>query len=152
MSGGAISPRQLTRRLFERAAVLGDTRDGVLPISGTPDGIGLAIVAVSEHACRSLSRSLGPAGFNALLRRALANAEADHPLLRDIRIGRNADLIFGDMTELVQIHGASAVAAALEAALETMFGLLGRLIGDDMVARLVERSSTSERYDDEDEK
>jgi hypothetical protein len=42
------------------------------------------------------------------------------------------------------VHGAAAAAAGLEAALETLVGLLGRLIGEDMAAQLIEASTTSE--------
>jgi hypothetical protein len=40
--------------------------------------------------------------------------------------------------ELIRTHGAAATAGALESLLLTLLGLLGRLIGDDMVMRLVE--------------
>jgi hypothetical protein len=56
------------------------------------------------------------------------------------------------MTAIVEAYGAPAVAAGLEAVLERLLGLLGRLIGDDMVARLVEQSAIVGTKDDEDVK
>jgi hypothetical protein len=56
------------------------------------------------------------------------------------------------MASLIQANGASAVGAGLEVVLETLLGLLGRLIGHDMVARLVEQSAPIGTHDDEDVK
>jgi hypothetical protein len=150
MATAELSARQLTHRLIAKATQLSTPPDVVASVGGTPDDVALAVHSASERACRELSRSLGPVGFNALLTRALAQAEAEHPLLKEIRIGRNTDLILGDVRPIIQTHGAPAVAAALGAALETMFSLLGRLIGDDMVARLVDRSTPTGRQDDGD--
>lgn len=142
ISTDAPSARELTRRLVARAAAHGDA----------PDGAALAVHAASERACRRLSRSLGQSGFHALLTRALVHAEAEHPLLKEICIGRQSEPFLGGVTGIVETHGAPAVAAGLEALLETMFGLLGRLIGDDMVPRLVERTVPVGTLDDEDVK
>ena len=54
------------------------------------------------------------------------------------------------MTAIVEAYGAPAVAKGLEAMLEKLLGLLGRLIGDDMVARLVEQEALVGTQDDED--
>jgi hypothetical protein len=50
------------------------------------------------------------------------------------------------------VHGVPAVAAGLEAVLETLLGLLGRLIGDDMAMQLVEQNTTGETQDNTDVK
>lgn len=124
----ALSAQDLSRRLIANVA------------EADPDGgaVGAAHTA-SERACRELSRSLGVAGFNALLTRALMQAETQHPLLKDIHVRLISEPVLGGVAELVAAHGPASVADALEAMLATMFGLLGRLIGDDMVPRLVER-------------
>jgi hypothetical protein len=57
--------------------------------------------------------------------------------------------VFGDVPALVAKHGPEAVAAGLSAALETILTLLGRLIGDDLVARLVEPDTKAEMRADE---
>ena len=134
MQAGASSPQALARRLIARAAL-------------EPNGVeneAYAARAAGERASRVLSRSLGPSGFNAMLARALAQAEVGHPLLKDLRVAPLSEPILLEISGLITAHGAPAVAAALEAALEVMFGLLGRLIGEDMVVRLVDRSPTPE--------
>ena len=77
MSGEALSARALTRRLIVRASARLDASDNGM----------LAVHAASERACLELSRSLGPTGFKELLTRALAQEGAEHPLLKDVRIG-----------------------------------------------------------------
>lgn len=142
MSTEALSARELAKRLVARAAAPGDARDGAA----------LAAHAACEHACGELSRSLGALGFNALFKRALAQEEVRHPLLKEVRVGQRPPLIVNDITVMVETHGAPAVAAGLEATLETMMALLGRLIGLDVVVRLVERNPLLATHDDEDEK
>ena len=75
-----------------------------------------------------------------MLTRALAQADVEHPLLKELRVAPRSEPILLEISGLITLHGAPAVAAALEAALEGMFGLLGRLIGEDMVVQLVDRS------------
>jgi hypothetical protein len=142
MSTDAPNARELTRRLVASAAAQSDAPDSAL----------LAVHAACERACGQLSRSLGQSGFHALLTRALAHAAAEHPLLKEIGVGRQPEPFLGGVTDIVETHGAPAAAAGLETLLETMFGLLGRLIGDDMVPRLVERTAPVGTLDDEDVK
>ncbi len=142
MSTEALGARELTQRLIARAAVPADATDRAA----------LVAHAACEHASAELSTSLGTLGFKALLMRALKQAEARHPLLSEVRVGeRSPDMLLGT-AEMVEKHGAVAVAAGLEATLETMMTLLGRLIGVDVVARLVERNTATTTQDDEDEK
>lgn len=51
---------------------------------------------------------------------------------------------------LIEQHGAASVSAAFESVLEALLGLLSRLIGEDMVERLVTTSSRTDRNDDQD--
>jgi hypothetical protein len=141
MPNGTSDARELTRRLIAREHARTDASNGV---SST-------IYAAAEHTCRQLSRSLGPTGFDALLRRALAQAEAQHPLLKELHLGRATEPFLGGITAIVAVHGDPALTAGIEAMLETLFVLLGRLIGDDMVPRLVEQSAIATQ-DDEDVK
>jgi hypothetical protein len=138
MSPGAPSAQELTRRLVARAA--GE--------NGTAESVALAVHAACERTYRELTRSLGPTGSQALLARAIAQSEAEHPLLKDIRIGRQAKPEVDGVRAAAETHGAPAVAAALEAVLVTLLGLIGRLIGDDMVARLVEPSASTGTHED----
>lgn len=142
MSTYALGAQELTRRLVANAAAE----------TGADGSAGAAAHTASERACRDLSRSLGVAGFNALLTRALMQAETEHPLLKDIHVGHNAEPVLGGVAELVAAHGPASVAAALEAMLAAIFGLLGRLIGDDMVPRLVERKEPNGTHAEKDVK
>lgn len=126
--------RELTRRLVARSGAP----------TGAPDSAALALHKTFERTYRELTRSIGPAGSRALLTRAVAHSRAEHPLLNDIRVGVQSEPALDGVLAVVQTRGAPAVAAALEAVLETLLDLLGRLIGDDMVARLVEQSTPVE--------
>lgn len=129
MTSESPSTRELTRRLVTRAAA---GRTG-------PGADALSTQAACELACAELSLSLGPPGFNALLRRALVQAEPTYPFLSALRVGRHPEHVFDDIAGNIEEQGSSVVAAALETVLESMFTSLGRLIGEDLVARLVER-------------
>jgi hypothetical protein len=131
MATDAPSAQELIRRLVARAAA---TSDG-------PTGSPLAVQAACERTYRELTRRLGQTGSSALFSRALAQAQVEHPALGGIRIGASSKASLEGVTEAVRAHGAPQVAAGLEATLEKLLGLLSRLIGDDMVVRLVESSA-----------
>ena len=124
---------ELTRRLFLRASV---GRAG-------PDSEAHSALAACEFACTELSLSLGPPGFNVLLKRALVQSEAAHPILRSITVSNHTQPVFNEVAELIEKHGSVAVAAGLAAVLDCIFTLLGRLIGDELVAQLVERDTVA---------
>ena len=128
------SARELTNRLVAGAS----QRIGPTGLAASP--VGAAFEDVYLH----LGRTLGTVGCSALLRRALADAATTHPLLAEIRLGVASAPLLGDVARLVEVHGDAETTAALEAALATMFALLGRLIGDDMVGQLVERRAPNE--------
>ena len=138
MSTGAHGARELTRRLITRAAA---GRTG-------PDAAVVAAASACELACAELSLSLGPPGFDALLRRALAQSEREFPFLAALRVRRHAEHVFDGVASLSEENGPDNVAAALESVLDSMFASLGRLIGDDLVARLVERDINVATQDD----
>jgi hypothetical protein len=140
MSTDPPSVRELTRHLVGRAAPPGDGPDGALR----------AVHQACEMTYLALARSLGIAGTKVLLTRAIAQSRAEHPLLKEIRVGGQPEPGLEGVAELVAAHDAAAVTAALEAVLETLLGLLGRLIGNDMVPRLVEQDGPVETQDDED--
>ena len=142
MPTDTLSARELTRRLVARSAAQSDA----------PDSVALAVHAACERTYRALTRSIGSTGSHALLTRARAQTQGEHPLVKEIRIGGPSEAGLNGVTDLVQTHGAPAVVAGLEAVLERLLGVLGRLIGDDMVARLVEQSAPIGTHDDEDDK
>ena len=138
MTNIALSARELTRRLVARAAAQG----------GAADSVALAVHAAVEHTYHELARSVGAAGSRALLVRAVAQAQVEHPLLKELRIGRDSEPGVDGVGDLVQAKGAAAVSAGLEALLEAVLGLLGRLVGDEMVPRLVDYSTLVGMHDD----
>ena len=140
MSSEALIVKALTRRLVAREAGECDASVSVAHI----------VHGACEHACRALFRSIGPRGFHALLLRALAQVENEHPLVEEIRVGRQLGPLLSGVSGMEQRHGASAVAAGLEATLETLLSLVGRLIGVDVVAQLVEQRVAPGTTDTED--
>lgn len=138
MSAETLRVRELTRRLVAREAAQGDAPD-----------IAAAAYAACERAYRALSRWLGANGSHALFTRALAQTQAEHLLLRDIRVRTRSESGLEGVTESIQVHGAAAVAAGLESLLVALLELLGRLLGEDMAARLVEQSVPNHTRDGE---
>lgn len=131
--------RDLAHRLVAREALA----------SSAPDDVAAPAHAACERAFRELSRWLGANGTYALLTRALSQARPQHPALGEIRLDALAEPVLQGVGEAVQSHGPSAVAGALEAVLVELLELLGRLIGDDMSARLVEQGVPGRTPDDE---
>ena len=138
MKGDDSSAALLARELVARAA----------KVTATSTTSGDSIRAASERTCRVLSRSLGASGFHALLTRSLEQARQEHPLLVDLRVRKLPEAMLGGLPELDAAHGGPAVDAALGAMLVVLLELLGRLIGDDMVARLVDQADTNDDEDD----
>jgi hypothetical protein len=130
------SARQLALRLVPREFT--DTSDAAL--------------AVACDACESVStdfsRWVGSAGYAALVSRALSEARRAHPALALIHHQIGADPQIAGIPECLERYGADVTAQALVGMLETIFMLLGRLIGDDLVAALVNRSVESRALDD----
>src|SRR5512146_2634058 len=97
--------------------------------------------AVMQRACtrvaENLRLSLGEDGHSALLARALARTERDHPVLKDIRRGDPAGIRL-DVVGGVEGHGAAAMGAALESLLAALVDILSELIGVDMVRSLLD--------------
>jgi hypothetical protein len=78
----------------------------------------------------------GPDGFQALLGRALHRAQAQHPGLGVVRA------LEGDDHPLYELHESDSIAQpvsreALTALIAAMFEVLTRLVGGDLVSRLV---------------
>jgi hypothetical protein len=72
--------------------------------------------------------------------RALAEARVVHPALATIGYEYRAGPGLSGVAESITRHGADATARALEGLLEAILALCIRLIGDDIVATLVEKS------------
>jgi hypothetical protein len=82
---------------------------------------------------------VGLDGCHALFTRAHAQARAKYPLLADIQLRARSTPYLDGVAETVDQHGAAETVAALESMLVVLIELLGRLIGDDMATKLIER-------------
>ncbi len=122
----APAARELARYLLEREAA--DTTD----VASRAAAMQRAWARVSE----TLRRSVGEDGYHALLARALAQAEAQHPLLKNIRRA-DASGIRLDVITAVEGHGAVSAGAAVEALLVAIVEILSDLVGADMVRNLL---------------
>jgi hypothetical protein len=105
-----------------------------------------AAAIASDQLYRELSRWVGSDGCHALFTRALAQARAEYPALGQIHLHARSDPYIDGVTETITAHGDPATAVGLEAMLVNLIELLGRLIGDDMATKLIERTlAASER-------
>jgi hypothetical protein len=110
------------------------------------DGDSSALAAAGDHLYRELSRWVGPDGCHALFTRALAEARKEYEQLSQIQLRAGSEPYIGGVAETVAAYGDTATAKGLESMLVHLVELLGRLIGDDIATKLIERSSfASER-------
>jgi hypothetical protein len=107
-----------------------------------------AAATACDKLYRELSRWVGPDGCHALFTRALAQARIDHPALEQIQLHARSDPYIDGVAEAIMAHGDPATADGLEAMLVHLIELLGRLIGDDMATKLIERSVAAFERDD----
>ena len=124
---------QLARRLLAReAAQVGE---------GEPEKVGAALTRTCLRVSENLRDSLGEAGWAALLARALAGTEADHPALRNVRRQDEDDIDLDGVVIGVEVHGVASVTAAFEALFAALIEILGQLIGEDMAIRLIDNDA-----------
>jgi len=95
-----------------------------------------------------LRDSMGDDGSSALLARALARTEADHPALTNLRRRNEANIHPDGVVASVEAHGIAAVTAAIEALLAALVEILSRLIGEDMAIRLIDQDAPPSRAGD----
>jgi len=91
---------------------------------------------LQEH----LLRWFGPDGFHAVLSRALATARKDHPALSHVRIEPRSEARLTELATNAQTYRVAELHDALQALLAAMIALLTRLIGDDLVRRLLQEA------------
>jgi hypothetical protein len=112
------------------------------------DSAARAAASACDHLYRELSQWVGPDGCHALFTRALAQARTEYPALEKIQLRARSDPYVDGVAETIMAHGDAATAEALESMLIRLIELLGRLIGDDMAMKLIQRSlAASERGD-----
>jgi hypothetical protein len=79
--------------------------------------------------------------------RALTEARPTQPALQEIRYDARSTPGLSGVAESVARHGADATTKALVQLLEAILALCIRLIGDDIVSALVERSVENRLHD-----
>ncbi len=138
MSSESTAARELTHRLIARERAPANDPD--------------AAAAAARHACDGVSvefsRWVGARGYDAVMARALVEARGAHPPLEQIHYQLRPAPGLTGVADSIARHGAGATADGLAVLLETIFGVLTRLIGNDLVATLVEKSIENGRSDD----
>lgn len=99
---------------------------------------------------RELSRWVGHDGCHALFARALAETRPLYPALEKIQLRPRSELYVEGLADSIMARGDPETAEALESMLVRLVELLGRLIGEDMAGKLINRTfgTSEERSDD----
>jgi hypothetical protein len=134
---GSDNPSQAQPAVRELAGRLINARRSQ---QATGDTLARAAAAACDHIYRELSRWVGRDGCHALFTRALVQARTDYPLLEEIQLRAQSEPYVEGVAEMIRARGDGATAEALESVLVRLVELLGRLIGDDMAMKLIERS------------
>jgi hypothetical protein len=124
------TPLQVARAILARERVPGGVRQPEM-VRGTLE---LTCLRVAEN----LRDALGDDGCNALLARALARTETQHPTLRSSRSPNGGGIHLDRLISNDATHDVAAIAAGIEALLAALIEILGRLIGEDMAIRLID--------------
>jgi hypothetical protein len=126
----SLSTRETARRLI-------DSRRAE---QSEPNGRARTVAIVCDALNRELSRWVGPDGCHAVFTRAIAQARTESAALDKIQLRPGADPYVDGVEESIRSHGDAATADALESLLVNVIELLGRLVGDSMATKLIERS------------
>jgi hypothetical protein len=137
LAPGQAPSRQLARRLIE--ARRSERSDGDTPARAAADA--------SDRLYRELCRWVGIDGCHALFSRALSQAQTDYPALGKVQISARSQPHIDGVAETIMARGDPATAEGIEFMLERLVELLGRLIGDDMTKKLIERSLAAPEQD-----
>jgi len=109
-----------------------------------------AAAAACDNLYRELSRWVGADGCHALFTRALAETRPEYPALEKIRLHPKSESYVDGIADSIMAYGDPETAKALESVLVRLVELLGRLIGDDMAGKLIDRTfgDSRQRSDD----
>jgi hypothetical protein len=122
-----LSRADLARWLLERETV------------GDADPV-VAAERVCQNLSPSVSRLVSPAGFQAILSRALHLAAADFPVLEGVTAGMAPATWLEGLDRQVQDVDADEVNSAVVAVLAGLLDLLVRFIGENLTLRLVQEA------------
>ena len=128
---------QVARNLLAREAATDN--------AGGPETVTSAMQRTCSRVVANLRDALGEDGCNALLARALARTERDHPALTTIRRLDGDRIHLDGVDATVEALGVAAVTAAIEALLTSVVDILGRLIGEEMAIRLIDQDRPRSR-------
>ena len=103
-----------------------------------PKAIGAAIQRLSFRVSLNLRHALGDDGHNALIQRALARTQPDHPILTDAQLFDESGVTPDSVVASINAHGVPLVTAAITSVLATLVDILSGLIGADMVLNLID--------------
>ncbi|MGH8178737.1 MAG: hypothetical protein ACREV5_20965 [Steroidobacter sp.] len=93
---------------------------------------------------RELARSIGAKASEALFSRALASVQIEHRSLEGVRLDTRPESCLDGVEESIREHGEEATAEGIGELLAAVLGLLGRLLGRDMVVMFVTRSAPNQ--------
>jgi hypothetical protein len=127
MSQRSAAATEVAQRLWQRA--VGD--------SNTPEDVAVAATHMCTWLRVGLTRWVGTMGYRALIDRALLLARAEHPALGSLSCHGEEEPLTRAM---VRAHSAEEVATGMVALVTALVELLGRILGEEMAVRLVERS------------
>lgn len=118
------------------------------------EAIGAAADRVLRLLQANMSRWFGLEGFHVLLARALDRARPVHPPLAGVTLRLNGTrsavrLLDGLFDDLKSSSPPQALDAAV-AVIAALISLLGRLVGDDMAAQLVNQSASDALHTEQD--
>lgn len=99
---------------------------------------------LQEH----LLRWFGPDGFHAVLSRALATARKGHPALTHVRIEPRSEARLTELAASAHAYRPAELRDALQTLVAATIALLSRLIGDDLVRRLLQDALPQETPND----
>ena len=134
-----LSPYDETaRRMLAREAAASDTQEAQVAAAERVLG------QLQEH----LLRWFGPDGFHAVLSRALATARKGHPALTHVRIEPRGQTRLTELAASAHAYHRAELRDALQALVAATIALLSRLIGDDLVRRLLQHAWPEETPND----
>ena len=127
------SSLQIARRLLAREGSEGGR---------APKDVSVALQRTVVKVSESLRGSIGDAGCQALLARALTQLEGAHPALTSMRRISESVIYPEGVAASVETHGAAPVTAAVEVFIAVLVDVLARLIGDDMAQQVIDHDPT----------
>jgi hypothetical protein len=107
--------------------------------------VGAALERTVSRLSEALRDSIGDDGCQALLFRALAQTEKDHPLLNSVLRNEHDIVHLNGVAASVEKHGAPQVASAVEAFVAVIVDVLARLIGEDMAIQIIDPAPRKSR-------